>query len=336
MGVAIVTGKISGIIVLDVDPRNGGHDTMQGKDLPPTVTVKTGGGGQHYYFKYPANMDSIKNVKGENVDMPGIDIKGDGGYVFAPPSIHPSGHGYEFYDGMEPWNFPLADPPPWLLEIISNGQIKPGVGKADWKKKVKAGSRNNEITRLAGSLLTKMDPEDVLSMLDVWNKTHCEPPLPRKEVEAIVKSISEREQSKPKPRTDTGNAERLMEHYGEQLKYCHAWHKWLYWDGTRWCIDEQGEVTKMAIDTVRRIHNEVANVEDKNERIVLSSHAHRSENHNKLKSMLEVAKDFTPISPGDIDQEKWLISTENKTIDLKNFKVVNHNRDHLITKKIAC
>lgn len=57
--IAIATGEISGIIVLDIDPRNGGDDTircleLELKGLPKTVIAASGGGGTHYVFKYPS------------------------------------------------------------------------------------------------------------------------------------------------------------------------------------------------------------------------------------------------------------------------------------------
>ena len=93
--VAIATGAISGTIVLDVDPRHGGDDSLAtleasfGK-LPETPTVLTGGGGLHIYFRHPGI--EIPNSAGRV--GPGIDVRGDGGYVIAPPSIHASGNEY--------------------------------------------------------------------------------------------------------------------------------------------------------------------------------------------------------------------------------------------------
>ena len=85
--IGIATGKVSGVSVLDVDPRNGGDNTLDllrkrsptGR-LPDTPEVLTGGGGFHYYFGYQPGLPS---ELGE-----GIEVKSDGGYVVAPPSSH--------------------------------------------------------------------------------------------------------------------------------------------------------------------------------------------------------------------------------------------------------
>jgi putative DNA primase/helicase len=90
--VAIATGKVSGLVVLDIDPRNGGDlDKLPG-NLPLTPTVETGGGGLHYYFQYPEDQDilSIQSL------FPGVDVKADGGYVIAPPSRHISSEHYSY------------------------------------------------------------------------------------------------------------------------------------------------------------------------------------------------------------------------------------------------
>ncbi len=90
--VAIATGKISGLVILDVDPRNGGDAKKLPGNLPLTPTVSTGGGGEHYYFLYPEDCE----VGLHHGLLPGIDVQGNGGYVLAPPSRHISGKKYVF------------------------------------------------------------------------------------------------------------------------------------------------------------------------------------------------------------------------------------------------
>lgn len=115
--VGIATGKVSGIVVLDVDPRNGGVNSLselerQHGPLPKTATVDTGGDGQHYYFALPPGAQAEGFVLAK-----GLDVKGDGGYVIAPPSIHPSGSPYKWR--LPPDQVPLALAPAWLAKPIS-------------------------------------------------------------------------------------------------------------------------------------------------------------------------------------------------------------------------
>ena len=94
--VCIATGSTSGIVVLDVDPRHGGAESLETLErehgpLPKTPTVLTGGGGLHHYFAHPG-----KRVPNKVSVFPGIDIRGDGGFVVAPPSRHVSGKEYSW------------------------------------------------------------------------------------------------------------------------------------------------------------------------------------------------------------------------------------------------
>lgn len=94
--VGIATGKKSGLVVLDVDPRHGGDESLRelfsGRGtIPKTPTVKTGGGGLHLYFEHPG-----ERVKGRVGVMPGLDVRADGNYVVAPPSLHVCGEVYSW------------------------------------------------------------------------------------------------------------------------------------------------------------------------------------------------------------------------------------------------
>lgn len=97
--VAIATGH--GLIVLDIDPRNGGdlELVLAGRQMPRTPTVHTGGDGLHFYFA--GNCPSRKDLSG---GWTGIDVKSEGGYVLAPPSVHGSGGRYAWlvYDEEPP------------------------------------------------------------------------------------------------------------------------------------------------------------------------------------------------------------------------------------------
>jgi hypothetical protein len=96
--VGIRTGAASGLVVVDVDPAHGGTDCLEslvvahGRFFDNTRTVRTGGGGWHFYFRHPGHL--VRNDTGRRLG-PGIDVRGDGGYVLAPPSLHSSGNRYD-------------------------------------------------------------------------------------------------------------------------------------------------------------------------------------------------------------------------------------------------
>ena len=113
--VAIVTGALSGLVVLDVDPRHGGKDSLRELErehgpLPKTMESITGGGGRHVYFSHPGGeVPNRTNIR------PGIDMRGDGGCIVSPPSVHPSGKRYRWKKGRAPGEVKLAPLPDWLL-----------------------------------------------------------------------------------------------------------------------------------------------------------------------------------------------------------------------------
>jgi hypothetical protein len=190
--VAVATGSV---IVIDIDPRHGGHaalidvENKHGK-LPQSWRVKTGGGGQHIYFTAPPGV-MIKNNTGFLGN--GIDVRGQGGYVLAPPSGHASGGRYEWEPGKD-----LALMPEWLVATLRQPRQTIAAPAQDWSALVRdgvvKGQRNAAATRLAGHLLRRyVDPVVTLELILAWNAARCMPPLSPDEVIQIVNSIAGRE-----------------------------------------------------------------------------------------------------------------------------------------------
>lgn len=114
--VGIVCGQVSGVVVLDVDGPEG-SDQLTGRDMPRTPYVATGK-GWHYYFAHPGF--EVSNFARK---LPGLDFRGDGGYVVAPPSIHPSGSTYAW--ALTPNQQPFAALPKWLLDVLTEKRQQP-------------------------------------------------------------------------------------------------------------------------------------------------------------------------------------------------------------------
>jgi hypothetical protein len=191
--IAIATGTPSNIFALDVDGVDAEAELRrleaQHGALPPTVEVITAR-GRHVYFRMPDAP--IRNSAGKL--GPGLDIRATGGYVLAPPSIHPTGRRYE-------WSVDcasaIAPAPAWLLDIIAapaNGSGKSATPPSEWRDLVKGvseGARDCSLTKLTGYLLRRhVDPFVALELIRTFNATRCTPPLPDKDIERIVSSVA--------------------------------------------------------------------------------------------------------------------------------------------------
>jgi hypothetical protein len=190
--VGVVTGAVSGLVVMDVDPRHGGNAGLAELErehgaLPDTVEALSGGLGRHLYFAHPRHR--VHNRVGL---VPGVDLRGDGGLIIAPPSLHPSGRHYEWRAHRAPDQIDLAPLPPWLLDKLGERpRHTPGYWRGLLSRGVVEGGRNDAVASLAGHLLWHgLDPEVTTELLLCWNRVRCQPPLSDAEVVRTVDSIS--------------------------------------------------------------------------------------------------------------------------------------------------
>ncbi|MDR3792996.1 MAG: bifunctional DNA primase/polymerase [Terracidiphilus sp.] len=201
--VGILTGQESGLVVLDVDGEDGKASlqalTAANGPLPKTPMVKTGRTGNdgkrkgcHYYFREPTGI-SIRNSAG--FLGKGLDVRADGGYVVAPPSLHPSGLLYEWLAPEQP----LADLPPWLLAKLAEAKSAT-VAKTQptQAEAIAEGGRNAALASLAGSMRRRgMSSEAINAALMKENDARCKPPLPAIEVREIARSVARYEPAAP-------------------------------------------------------------------------------------------------------------------------------------------
>ena len=155
--VGLATGRRSMFWALDVDAGHGGVETLkrlisEHGSLPNTPVSKTGGGGFHYLFSY-ANGENVRNTASKIGK--GIDTRGDGGYIVAPPSLHPSGKFYQWDDNHDPSKIDLSPAPAWLLELLERPQEAPGALEVDKTGAYSSGQRNSALTSLSGAMSSK-------------------------------------------------------------------------------------------------------------------------------------------------------------------------------------
>lgn len=203
--IAIATGADSGVIVVDVDPRHGGDESLDDLEekhdkLPDTVEAVTGGGGRHLLYRHPGYR--VPNSAGKFGR--GLDIRGDGGYIIVAPSIHISGEKYEWEASSHPNDIAIADAPEWLLKLLAaeNKTVQQTTHVEEGK--IPEGQRNSVLTSLAGSMRRKGAGEAAIRFaLLAENGEKCVPPLSESEISDIARNISRYAPASNKPDQST-------------------------------------------------------------------------------------------------------------------------------------
>jgi hypothetical protein len=190
INIGIVTGEVSGLVVIDCDSIEASAHWLTSFPSTPLV-VETGGCGKHLYYRMP------DSVVGNRIGIDGrkIDVRGEGGYVVAPPSRHPNGN---LYSWAGPPTYCLDDvpvlDPAWLAprhatRNESIRRISNGPGYIRHIRAVSGNGGHNATFRAACTLRDAgLTPEEALAELVVWNQTNADPPWSPRELLHKVKS----------------------------------------------------------------------------------------------------------------------------------------------------
>jgi putative DNA primase/helicase len=201
---------------------------------------------------------------------------------------------------------------------------------------VHEGSRNSHLTSLAGTMRRRgMSEAAISAALMEENRQQCSPPLSQDEVSTIAESVFR--YGPPQQEfalTDVGNAERLVFHHRESLRYCPELGGWIVYDGKRWAQDKTGAVQRMAKHTVRSICHEAGGEVDDEKRRALLSHAKASERAPRIEAMIRLsqAEEGIPARPEDFDHDGFLLNVQNGTLDLRTGELRPHSPDNMLTK----
>jgi hypothetical protein len=189
------SGRASGTVIIDVDPRDGGMETLgrlqaEHGYLPPTRLHATGGGGFHYVLGYP---EGVKELPSRTIG-PGVEVKADGAGVVLPPSIHASGERYEVLIDA-----PLAPLPSWVAELVRELRVLAGGAEQPTESRFKlpeniyetASPRNRTLFDYGCSLRAHgWDHAAILAELRRVNAERCIPPMADYEVQKIARSVA--------------------------------------------------------------------------------------------------------------------------------------------------
>ena len=195
--IGIVTGKISGIVVVDVDSE-AGQEALNSY-IPDSLIVpssNTPRGGMHLYFKHPGH--AVGNATGI---LPGVDVRGNGGYVIAPPGRGANGKSYTWLEGLSIFDTSPVEMPDELLNLVRrckdlSENVKDLSENVTEPKDIKLsfieGNRNDTMFHIALTLAKGGMLFDSICILLLQIACQCKPPYPENEIPAIAKSALER------------------------------------------------------------------------------------------------------------------------------------------------
>ncbi len=373
--IGIATGnKSSGLVVidLDVDKNKGidGYDVLRdwqnkhGK-LPETWQSITGRGGYHYFYK-----DAI--VHSNRVGLyEGVDIRGEGGYIVAPPSVHPNGNIYEWEQGPEEYEIAQVDN---IVNDFLKGekQRRDSEHKTNFKvpELIPEGKRVDTIVRLIASLRTKgLDDDAIKAAVRVENEKRCNPPLKEKELEKavfpalkrdwqvnspyynnfnamnendnkyvneVLKKLNELNAVERFPMNDRGSADLFATVFMDVSRYNPTKKDWMYYDSTRWVADQEGmrakRNAKTLADVLVRYSATVFLPDDKRQSYI--KYAAGMMNYRSRNVMVTDAKDLNFFENMELDKDDFLLNCKNCVLDLSGDqpKALEHSADLLLSK----
>ena len=182
--IGIATGQLSGIGVVDIDPRHGGEDSLDELTakygcIPDTVEAITQSSGRHIIFQYEEGFRTTAGKLGR-----GIDTRGDGGYIVAAPSKGLLGE-YHWEASSDPEDCPIVRAPAWVLQLLNRNKDLEFASE-----KIGEGLRNAYMCSIGGALRSRgVSFKAILACLQEENMQRCDPPISNIEVFNIARSM---------------------------------------------------------------------------------------------------------------------------------------------------
>jgi putative DNA primase/helicase len=340
--IGLATGEASGVDVLDVDPRNGGDDTLRELEakhgeLPATLQSLTGGGGVHYFFRHTTGL---KNTAGKI--GPGLDFKTTGGFVILPPSNHISGRAYCWEGASRPEDIDAVSIPAELLKLARGSSNGNGHGRTHVAKIAQIipdGEKHDTCVSVAGGMRRRgCNSEEIFAALLELSK-RFQTPVPAGNLRDIADDIEGRyaPAAASYPLTEIGLAERLVQRYGEDLRYCHQNNRWHVWTGRNWAEDDTATVQRRAKATIRTLYESAAREKDPDRRQAVARFAIKSDGDVTIRRVLSraAAEEGIPVRLGDFDRDSWALNCANGVIDLRSGAMTPHSRELLMRNYTA-
>uniref|UniRef100_A0AAU6R693 DNA primase n=1 Tax=Micrococcus phage Kurnik TaxID=3092208 RepID=A0AAU6R693_9CAUD len=354
---ALATGQISGVFAVDIDERKGGFESFDeyeqnrtaAGDFGNTLIAKTGGGGRHILLAPPEGHHVGNRVNWR----PGVDIRGDGGYIILPRGNHISGGFYEWIN----WGTKvMAAPEDFLLDIHASGgnsdfdsSVIKNLTADQFIEGIEEGARDDTIFRMACKLRRQLgDNRAAVSALVLLAAANSNPPFPEKDALRKVDQAFRQDHSDLQAEifvsgdanerplshlTDMGNRDRFLDTFADDYRYVVGigWHKWAD-DG--WHVVDKLTPNRDAQQVPAMIRDEAKGIADLQMRQKFTNWASISESAGKVAAIITMAEGHERIkrSVDDFDNDPYLLASANGMIDLRDGSIRRFTRDDLFTR----
>ena len=329
-----------GLLVCDFDHGDIGKNSLakmeneHGK-LPRTWTIRTGGGTEEepreQGLQYVYRVDKELNIRSGagKYGYECFDIRANGGYIVGVPSV--TRLQYETIDDS-----PVVDAPAWLIELAKTKKnAATGNPEPQPISDINNGNRHVNLISLIGKLRHEKFSEEMIDKLAQAANADADVPLPREEVTKMREQYAQQAMGTAHHNlTDMGNAERLIDKYGDKIRFNYERKLWLINNGKYWEWGNNGEIMEIAHKVARSIYSEITIEDDEETEKAKAKWAASSESNQRLCAMVAVAESMASIKLDQLDRDEWLLNCDNGTINLKTGKLQPHNPADLITRVI--
>lgn len=358
-GVGYRTGAISGTTEMDVDPRNGGNESMMKLEdelgeLPETRTVTTKRGGYHLAFQYIEGLASGKIANG-------IEVFSDGKALTGPGTEAKPGECYKWHPNLGADTPPAKLPPKWENFLHEKLGLQAGMGGGNGNGKrsepigdcIPKGEQNDILCSLVGTLRRRNFPKKAAwAALRITSNEIADEPAHDDRISEIVEwGYQEKKNdtthnaplgsfadySRYQPLTDMGNGARFAFLHRDVFRYADTTKQWFYWNGRQWELDCLQAMKVKAKETIRRMTMAASNLPD-DERTRHLKHIITSQNATRIEAMLKLAQSEPgiPIKPEAFDIHPFELNVHNGIIDLKSGRLMPHDPARMHSMIAGC
>lgn len=364
--IGISTGTVNdGIFVIDLDENRekgvSGINTLREYEstrcaLPATIMSQTPRGGRHIFFR------SDSEVKCKTGIFPGVDIRGSGGYIIAPPSVV-NGKAYRWINA--PGTLPVAEADSNVFTFINPVPDSFDKGPFTMPEVIPEGKRTTTLLQLLGSLQSKgLSDDSIRAAVCAENDTRCDPPLSDDELEREIFPALKRfakntapyafdrpyttetaelmsqltelhpEQNKRYGWHDAGNSNLFSDLFSDVACYVPERKKWYVFDGSRWVPDVGNmkvmELCKIAADALMSYTIQCVN--DEKLRADYIKHISKWQQYKYRTTILQDAASVVPTKLYEFDRNPYFLNCLNGTLNLRDMSFHEHSPADKLTK----